>query len=47
VQLVLLPKDNQEEVDALNADVVEGIRLQLVAQASDIIEPLFAGQTAS
>ncbi|MCL2340218.1 MAG: endopeptidase La [Proteobacteria bacterium] len=41
VQLVLLPQANREEVEALDADVVEGIRLQLVAQASDIIEPLF------
>ena len=41
VQLVLLPQANQEEVESLQADVLEGIRLQLVANASEIIEPLF------
>ena len=41
VQLVLLPQANQEEVEALDSDVVEGIRLQLVSQASEIIAPLF------
>ena len=45
VQLVLLPRANQEEVEALDLDVLEGIRLQLVANASEIIEPLFARQT--
>lgn len=45
VQLVLLPEANQEEVEALEVDVVEGIRLQLVAQAGEIIEPLFARPT--
>ena len=45
VQLVLLPRANQEEVDALEADVLEGVRLQLVASAGEIIEPLFARQT--
>ena len=41
VQLVLLPQANQEEIESLQADVLEGIRLQLVANASEIIEPLF------
>lgn len=45
VQLVLLPRANQEEVEALEADVLEGVRLQLVASAGEIIEPLFARQT--
>lgn len=45
VQLVLLPRANQEEVESLEADVLEGVRLQLVANASEIIEPLFARQT--
>ncbi|MDR2550968.1 MAG: endopeptidase La [Desulfobulbus sp.] len=45
VQLVLLPQANREEVEALEVDVVEGIRLQLVGQAGEIIEPLFARQS--
>ncbi|MCL2458103.1 MAG: endopeptidase La [Desulfobulbus sp.] len=45
VQLVLLPQANQEEVEALDVDVVEGIRLQLVANAGEIIGPLFTSQS--
>ena len=45
MHLVLLPSANQEEVESLEADVLEGVRLQLVANASEIIEPLFARQT--
>jgi len=44
-QLVLLPLANREEAEALDVDVLEGVRLQLVANASEIIEPLFARQT--
>jgi len=45
VQLVLLPRANKEEVEALEGDVMEGMRLQLVANAGEIIEPLFTRQT--
>ncbi|WP_310599749.1 endopeptidase La [Desulfobulbus sp.] len=45
VQLVLLPQANREEVEALEVDVVEGIRLQLVVQAGEVVEPLFASQS--
>ncbi|MBV5317524.1 MAG: endopeptidase La [Desulfobulbaceae bacterium] len=41
VRLVLLPLANKEEVEALDADVTEGLKLQLVANASEIIDPLF------
>jgi len=44
VQLILLPFANKEEVEALETDVTEGVRLQLVANASEIIEPLFAAR---
>lgn len=41
VQVVLLPLANKEEVEALEPDVTEGLRLMLVANASEMIEPLF------
>ena len=45
VHLVLLPLANKEEVETLDADVKEGVRLRLVANASEIVEPLFAQQS--
>ena len=45
VYLVLLPSANREEIDALEADVIEGVRIQMVAHAEEIIEPLFTLQT--
>ena len=45
VHLVLLPSANREEIEVLEADVVEGVRVQMVAQAEEVIEPLFALQT--
>ena len=42
---MLLPLANKEEVEALDADVKEGVRLRLVANASEIVEPLFAQQS--
>lgn len=33
VYLVLLPSANREEIDALEADVIEGVRIQMVAHA--------------
>lgn len=45
VQLILLPLANKEEVEALETDVTEGVRLQLVANASEIVAPLFTRQS--
>lgn len=45
VHLVLLPSANREEIEVLEADVVEGVRVQMVAQAEEVIEPLFTLQT--
>ncbi len=45
VHLVLLPSANREEIEALEADVVEGVRVQMVAQAEEVIEPLFTLHT--
>jgi ATP-dependent Lon protease len=45
VQLILLPLANKEEVEALETDVTEGVRLQLVANASEIVVPLFTRQS--
>jgi ATP-dependent Lon protease len=45
VQLVLLPSANQEEVESLDTDVLEGIRIQLVTNADEIVEPVFGRQT--
>jgi len=44
VQCVLLPLANKEEVDALTADVIEGLELVLIAHASEIVDRVFAAQ---
>jgi ATP-dependent Lon protease len=41
VQLVLLPFANKEEVEAMEPDVLEGLQLKLVANAREILDPLF------
>lgn len=45
VRCVLLPLANEEEVATLDEDVTEGIELVLVAQASEIVERIFAPQS--
>ena len=42
---MLLPLANEEEVATLDEDVTEGIELVLVAQASEIVERIFAPQS--
>jgi ATP-dependent Lon protease len=42
VRVVLLPLANREEVETLDADVVSGVRVVLVANAAELLEPLFA-----
>ncbi|ADW17632.1 response regulator receiver protein [Desulfobulbus propionicus DSM 2032] len=42
VRVVLLPLANREEVEALEGDVVAGVRVLLVANAAELLEPLFA-----
>ena len=44
VRMVLLPLANQEEVEALEPDVTEGLRWVLVANAGETIAHLFAQQ---
>ena len=44
VQCVLLPLANKEEVDALTPDVTEGLELVLIANASEIVDRVFAAQ---
>ncbi len=45
VQLVLLPRSNREEIESLEPDVIEGVRVQMVGQAEEIIEPLLTRKT--
>ena len=44
VRMVLLPLANQEEVEAVDPDVTEGLRWELVANAGETIAHLFAQQ---
>jgi ATP-dependent Lon protease len=44
VRCVLLPLANREEVEALTPDVTEGLELVLIANASEIIDRIFAAQ---
>jgi ATP-dependent Lon protease len=38
VRCVILPQANKEEVEALGADVTEGLELLLVANADEIVD---------
>ena len=45
VYLALLPRANREEIEALEVDVREGVHLQMIGQAEEILEPLFTDRT--
>lgn len=45
VQLVLLPRANREEIESLEVDVLEGVHIQMIGQAEEILDPLFTGKT--
>ena len=45
VRCVLLPLANKEEVEALAPDVTEGLELVLIANASEVVDRIFAAQS--
>ena len=45
VYLALLPRANREEIEALEVDVREGVHLQMIGQAEEILDPLFTDRT--
>ena len=41
----MLPRANREEIESLEVDVLEGVHIQMIGQAEEILDPLFTGKT--